>query len=149
MPRFRAIHTIELKPDVEGELFEDFMLREFLPAIRALPGCLGVELLKGYQGDLDGVAHAESDYGWLTLWESVEANNAAWSKEGIHHTPDQIQKDQIPSCITMPPTIRWSADLRFHPRSNPFWQAGIKRLNEDIEGPDCDRDFFSFRYPLS
>lgn len=92
MPRFRAIHTIELKSDVEGDLFEDFMLREFLPAIRALPGCLGVELLKGYQGDLDGVAHAESDYGWLSLWESVEANNAVWSKEGTHHTPDQIQK---------------------------------------------------------
>ena len=34
MPRFRAIHTIELKPDIEGELFEDFMMREFLPAIR-------------------------------------------------------------------------------------------------------------------
>ncbi len=92
MPRFRAIHTIELKPDVEGEMFEDFMVREFLPAIRSLPGCLEVQLLKGYQGELDAVAHSESDYGWLTLWESVEANNAAWSREGTHHTPDQIQK---------------------------------------------------------
>ena len=92
MPRFRAIHTIELKPDVEGELFEDFMLREFLPTVRALPGCLGVELLKGYRGDLEGVAPAESDYAWLTLWESVEANNAVWSQEGGHHTPGEVQE---------------------------------------------------------
>jgi len=91
MPSFRAIHTIELKPDVDGELFEDFMLREFLPAVRALPGCLEVELLKGYHGELEGVAPAESDYAWLTLWESVEANNAVWSAQGGHHTPNEIQ----------------------------------------------------------
>ena len=92
MSHFRAIHTIELKPDVEGELFESFMLREFLPAVRALPGCLEVELLKGYHGTLEGVAHSQYDYAWLTLWESVEANNAVWSKEGVHHTPEEIQE---------------------------------------------------------
>lgn len=92
MARFRAIHMIELKPHVENELFEDFMMREFLPSIRALPGCLEVELLQGYHGGLEGVAHADFDYGWLTLWESVEANNAAWSKQGTHHTPKEIQE---------------------------------------------------------
>lgn len=90
MSNFRAIHTIELKPDIEHEQFEDFMLRQFLPTIRALPGCLSVELLKGYKGDLVGVAQSERDYGWMTLWESVEANNAVWSKEGVHYTPDEI-----------------------------------------------------------
>lgn len=90
MPHFRAIHTIELKPDVEREQFEDFMSREFLPTTRALPGCLKVELLKGYKGPLVGVAQSRYDYGWMTLWESVEANNAVWSKEGAHHTPDEI-----------------------------------------------------------
>ncbi len=90
MSHFRAIHTIELKPHVEREQFEDFMLHQFLPTIRALPNCLNIELLKGYKGDLAGVAQSEYDYGWMTLWESVEANNAVWSKEGAHHTPDEI-----------------------------------------------------------
>ncbi len=26
----------------------------------------------------------------MTLWESVEANNAVWSREGVHRTPDEI-----------------------------------------------------------
>ncbi len=90
MSHFRAVHTIELKPHVEREQFEDFMLHQFLPTIRSLPGCLNVELLKGYKGNLIGVAQSEHDYVWLTLWESVEANNAVWSKEGVHHTPDEI-----------------------------------------------------------
>ncbi len=90
MPRFRAIHTIELKPDVEHELFEEFMSREFLPTLRTLPGCLRVELLKGYKGKLVGLAQSEHNYAWITLWESVEANNAIWSRAGVHHTPDEI-----------------------------------------------------------
>ena len=90
MSHFRAIHIIELKPHVEHELFEDFMVREFLPTIRALRGCLHVELLKGYKGDLVGVAHSAYDYAWMTLWKSVEANNAVWSKDGVHHTPEAI-----------------------------------------------------------
>jgi hypothetical protein len=79
MPNFRAFHTIELKPDVERESFEDFMLRKFLPEVRALPGCLNIQFLKGYQGDLAGVAKSKYDYAWITLWESVEANNAVWT----------------------------------------------------------------------
>ena len=90
MSHFRAIHTIELKQNVEHEQFEDFMLHQFLPTIRALPDCLSVELLKGYKGDLAGVAQSEHDYVWMTLWKSVEANNTVWSKEGAHHTPDEI-----------------------------------------------------------
>jgi hypothetical protein len=90
MSNFRAIHTIELKPHVEHELFEDFMLREFLPTIRALPGCLNVQFLKGYQGDLIGVAKSKYDYSWITLWESIDANNAVWSRAGEHHTPEEI-----------------------------------------------------------
>jgi heme-degrading monooxygenase HmoA len=90
MPHFRVIHTIELKPDVERELFEMFMRNQFLPAIRALRGCLQVQFLKGYKGELTGVAQSEHDYGWTTLWESAEANNAVWSKHGVHHTPDEI-----------------------------------------------------------
>jgi len=92
MPHFRAIHTVSLKPDVEHEQFEDFMVREFLPVICALPGCVQVELLKGYKGGLSGVAQSEYDYAWTTLWESAEANNAVWSKDGVHHTPDAIME---------------------------------------------------------
>ena len=90
MSHFRAIHTIELKPHVDRELFEEFMRREFLPTVCSLPGCLHVEFLKGYKGNLIGVAQSEYDYAWMTLWESVEANNAVWSKDGVHHNPEQI-----------------------------------------------------------
>ena len=90
MPRFRAIHTIELKPNIEPEVFEDFMTGEFLPATRSLPGCLQVEFLKGYKGEFMGVAPSKHDYGWMTLWESVEANNAVWSRDGTHYTPTEI-----------------------------------------------------------
>jgi hypothetical protein len=90
MPHFRAIHTIELKPNIEPEVFEDFMTREFLPTTRSLPGCLQVEFLKGYKGELVGVAPSKCDYGWLTLWESVEANDAVWAKDGAHYTPTEI-----------------------------------------------------------
>ena len=90
MPNFRAFHTIELKPHVERESFEDFMLHKFLPEVRALPGCLNVQLLKGYQGDLAGVARSKYDYAWITLWESVEANNAVWTEDGEHHSPKEI-----------------------------------------------------------
>jgi len=92
MPRFRAIHTIELKPNVDREEFEEFMLKEFLPAIKALPGCLDAELLRGYKGDLPGVARAKVDYAWITLWESVEANNRTWSRGGKHYTPPSIMQ---------------------------------------------------------
>ena len=90
MPNFRAIHTIELKPNIEKEAFEYFMMKEFLPTVRALPGCLRVEFLKGYQGSLVGVAKSKYDYAWMTLWESVEANNAIWSIDGEHRSPDEI-----------------------------------------------------------
>lgn len=90
MSHFRAIHTIELKPNIEHELFEEFMVREFLPTVRSLPGCLQVEFLKGYKGNLVGVAQSAYDYAWMTLWESVEANNAVWSKDGVHHNPEEI-----------------------------------------------------------
>ena len=90
MPNFRAFHTIELKLHVERESFEDFMLHKFLPEVRALPGCLNVQLLKGYQGDLAGVAKSKYDYAWITLWESVEANNAVWAEDGEHHSPKEI-----------------------------------------------------------
>ena len=93
MSHFRAIHTIELKPMVEYEVFEYFMLQQYLPAVRSLPGCLAVELLKGYQGGLEGVATSDYDYAWITLWESVEANNAVWSKDGEHHNPPAIEKN--------------------------------------------------------
>ena len=73
MPQFRAIHTIELKQNVDAEVFEDFMSREYLPATGSLPGCLRVEFLKGYKGDFVGVAPSKHDYAWVTLWESVEA----------------------------------------------------------------------------
>ena len=90
MPQFRAIHTIELKQNVDAEVFEDFMSREYLPATGSLPGCLRVEFLKGYKGDFVGVAPSKHDYAWVTLWESVEANNAIWSRAGAHHTPEDI-----------------------------------------------------------
>jgi heme-degrading monooxygenase HmoA len=92
MPKFRAIHTVDLKPGVNKEEFEKFMLEEFIPETLKLKGCLEVQLLKGYNGDLPGVATAKSDYAWLSLWESVEANNKAWTKRGKHYTPDNIEK---------------------------------------------------------
>jgi hypothetical protein len=92
MSKFRAIHTVDLKPDANKEEFEKFMLEEFIPETLKLSGCLEVQLLKGYKGDLPGVATAKSDYAWLSLWESVEANNKVWTKRGKHHTPDGIEK---------------------------------------------------------
>ena len=92
MARFRAIHTIDLKPDVDTEEFESFMLTEFIPETLKLPGCLDVQLLRGYKEDRVGVAAAKSDYAWISLWESVGANDGAWSKDGKHHTPDGIEK---------------------------------------------------------
>ena len=92
MSKFRAIHTVDLKPDTNKEEFEKFMLEEFIPETLKLVGCLEVQLLKGYKGDLPGVATAKSDYAWLSLWESVEANNKTWTKRGKHHTPDGIEK---------------------------------------------------------
>ena len=90
MAKFRAIHTIDLKPEADKEAFEEFMLKEFIPQTESLPGCLGVQLLKGYDGDLPGVAKAKSDYAWISLWESVEANNEVWSDGGKHTNPDNV-----------------------------------------------------------
>jgi len=92
MTRFRAIHTIDLKPGVSGEDFEKFMINEFIIETKKLPGCLGVQLLKGYKGDMPGVASAKSDYAWVSLWESVEANNKVWSDGGEHTTPENIER---------------------------------------------------------
>lgn len=92
MEKFRAIHTIDLKPEVDSEEFEKFMLEEFIPETLKMKGCLGVQLLKGYKGDLPGVAKGKSDYAWISLWESIEANNKAWSKRGKHSTPENIEQ---------------------------------------------------------
>jgi heme-degrading monooxygenase HmoA len=92
MAKFRAIHTVDLKPSVDKKEFEEFMLTEFIPQTLKLPGCLDIQLLKGYRGDRPGVATAKSDYAWISLWESVEANNEAWSKAGEHFTPESIEK---------------------------------------------------------
>lgn len=92
MPKFRAIHTIELKHDVDKNEFEQFMTEEFLPQTRKLTGCLDAQLLKGYKGNMPGVAQSKVDYSWITLWESVEANNKVWSKGGKHYTPEEIMK---------------------------------------------------------
>ena len=90
MAKFRAIHTIELKSDTDRQEFEQFMTEEFLPATVALPGCLQAQFLKGYKGNLPGVAQSQGDYAWISLWEGVEANNAVWSRDGEHHTPESI-----------------------------------------------------------
>lgn len=92
MPLFRAIHTVTLKPEANPQEFERFMLNEFLAATRALPGCMDVQLLRGYRGYLPGVAQAKVDYAWISLWESVEANNAAWSRDGVHITPETLRE---------------------------------------------------------
>jgi len=92
MAKFRAIHTVDLKPSVDREEFEKFMIAEFIPETVKLPGCLSVQLLKGYKGDKPGVATAKFDYAWISLWESVEANNKAWSKGGKHYTPEGVEK---------------------------------------------------------
>lgn len=92
MAKYRAIHTVDLRPDVKEEDFEKFMLTEFIPETKKLPGCLDVQLLKGYKGDAPGVATAKFDYAWISLWESVEANSKVWSKDGKHFTPENIEK---------------------------------------------------------
>ena len=92
MAEFRAIHTVDLKPDVEREEFEKFMLTEFIPETVKLPGCLDVQLLKGYSGSKSGVASAKSDYAWISRWESVEANDKVWSDGGKHVNPERIEK---------------------------------------------------------
>ncbi len=92
MAEFRAIHTVDLKPNVDEKEFEKFMLTEFIPEKLKLPGCLGVQLLKGYKGDKPGVVTAKSDYAWISLWESVEANNEVWSKVGSHQNPENIER---------------------------------------------------------
>jgi len=92
MAKFRAIHTVDLKPNADREEFEKFMLTEFIPETLKLPGCLDVQLLKGYKGDRLGVATAKSDYAWISLWESVEANDRVWSKGGKHYSPESIER---------------------------------------------------------
>jgi len=92
MAKFRAIHTIDLKPGANSDEFEKFMIEEYIPETANLKGCIGVQLLKGYKGDLPGVATAKSDYAWISLWESVEANNKAWTKRSKHATPEGIEK---------------------------------------------------------
>lgn len=92
MAKFRAIHTVDLKPNVDEKEFEEFMLTEFIPEKLKLPGCESVQLLKGYKGDEPGVVTAKSDYAWISLWESVEANNEIWSKVGRHQSPDNIER---------------------------------------------------------
>ena len=92
MAKFRAIHTVDLKSNVDKEDFEKFMLTEFIPETLKLPGCLNVQLLKGYKGDKPGVATAKSDYAWISLWESVEANDRVWSEGGEHHTPENVER---------------------------------------------------------
>ena len=93
------------------------MLHQFLPTIRSLPNCLNVELLKGYKGDLAGVAQSEHDYVWMTLWASVEANNAVWSKEGVPITRRTRYWTLTPNSTIMQLTIRWSVGLPSRQRS--------------------------------
>ena len=92
MAKFRAIHTIELKFSVDKEEFEEFMTEEFLPEKLKLPGCLDAQLLRGYKGSLPGVAPARVDYAWISLWESVEANNKVWSRGAKHYTPESMMR---------------------------------------------------------
>jgi len=92
MPKFRAIHTVDLKPNVDREEFEKFMLTELIPEKLKLPGCVSIQLLKGYKGDKPGVATAKCDYAWISLWESVEANDKIWSNLGQHRSPENIER---------------------------------------------------------
>ena len=91
MARFRALHTAVLKPESDLDDFVKFMAGEFLPVTRNLRGCLGAELLRAYRGSLPGVAPAKPDFAWITLWESVEANDDAWSQDGVHDTPAPLK----------------------------------------------------------
>jgi len=92
LAKFRAIHTIELKNDVDPEEFEEFMLNEFLVETMSLEGCLDAQLLRGYNGNIPGVAQSKVDYAWISLWESIETNSKVWSREGKHYTPDNMMK---------------------------------------------------------
>ena len=91
MRPFRAIHTINLKPDVDPDEFEAFMRDEFFAATRRLSGCLDAQLLRGYRGYLPGVAQAKVDYAWISLWESIERNNDVWSRDDEHFTPESLR----------------------------------------------------------
>ena len=91
MARFRALHTAVLKQETDIDEFADFMKQVYLPTTHRLPGCVGAELLQGYHGSLPGVAPSRVDYAWITQWESVEANDAAWTNDGVHETPASLK----------------------------------------------------------
>lgn len=91
MRPYRAIHTLILKPEVDPDEFEVFMLDEFLAETRRLPGCLDAQLLRGYRGYLPGVAQAKVDYAWISLWENIERNNDVWSRDEAHYTPESLR----------------------------------------------------------
>ncbi|MDE0021793.1 MAG: hypothetical protein OXT69_10490 [Candidatus Poribacteria bacterium] len=94
MPKYRVIHTCDLKPGADTAAFERFMVSEFFPAKLKLPGCLQAQLLRGYRGGLPGAAQSRVDYAWITLWESVERNNEVWSRDGEHETPASQREPQ-------------------------------------------------------
>ena len=70
-----GMHTIELKPGVNEEEFEDFFCSEILPVYGKIPG-QNVHLLKGDRGERSG------KYLMLIVLVSVERRDQIYPAEG-------------------------------------------------------------------
>lgn len=78
MGKSRIFYVVTLRSNVKKKDLKKFMEKEWLPAIRGVPGCLAVELLETYQ---DRAGHCVSE-----LWESQEIHlkrtDEFWGGEG-------------------------------------------------------------------
>lgn len=64
MAKSRIFYVVTLRSNVKKKDLKKFMEKEWLPAIRGVPGCLAVEFLESYQ---DRAGYCVSE-----LWESQE-----------------------------------------------------------------------------
>lgn len=78
MAKSRIFYVATLRSNVKKKDMKKFMEKEWLPAIRCVPGCLAVELLETYQ---DRAGYCVSE-----LWESQEIHlkrtDEFWGGEG-------------------------------------------------------------------
>lgn len=80
MARARIFYVLTLKSDVKKKDLRKFLEKEWLPALRAEPGCSKVELLDTY--------HDRAGYCISELWESKEAH-----MKGSSHLWGEAKKD--------------------------------------------------------
>ncbi len=76
MAEITGVFTCRLKPGANADAFEQFMRTELLPAYRNLSGCLTANLLHASKGS------TPDEYISISLWESIEANDAVFGPDG-------------------------------------------------------------------